>query len=161
MADFQAHINQAKKNLAILAVLNKEINTAWDWQVTTAYYTAVHIMNAHIAKVANLHYSTHDKLKNALYKPTSPAKIDTGIYIDYGILENLSRRARYLCNDVNAVSSNTAHLTFDVHLKRSLQKLDSIMTYMSKKHSIEFPLTEIDCIEIKSISFRYFKYAKH
>jgi hypothetical protein len=162
MADVQSHINQAKKNLAILSVLNKGANDAWDWQVTAAYYVAVHVMNAHIAKVANLHYSTHDKLKNALYKPMSPARIDTGVYVDYGILENQSRRARYLCNDTNAGTSiSTAHITFDVHLKRAIQKLDSIMDYMSNKHAILFPITVVDCIEIKTLSLKYFKYIKY
>ena len=161
MAEFQAHVNQALRNLTTLSKINKFIEDSWDWQVTTSYYVGVHIMNAHIAKTANLHYNTHDKVKNALYNQLSPAKIDQNIYLDYGKLENLSRRARYLCSDTNTTQSTVAHLTHDVHLKRALQKLDTIMEYMAKLHSITFPITDIDCIEIKSLTLKYFKYVKN
>ena len=158
MAEFQAHINQAVKNLATLSKINQFIEDSWDWQVTTSYYVGVHIMNAHIAKMANLHYTTHDKVKNALYNQLSPAKIDQQTYLDYGKLENLSRRARYLCNENSKAESPVAFITHDVHLKRALEKLDSIMVYMAKLHSITFPVTNIDCIELKGTTLQYFKY---
>jgi len=161
MAEFQAHVNQATKNLTILSQINKQIKDSWDWQVTTAYYVAVHIMNAHIAKIANLHYTTHDKVKNALYSQTSIAKIDQSIFLDYVKLEHLSRRARYLCNEVSLDESPHAFLTHDVHFKRALEKLDSVMIYMAKLHSITFSVTNIDCVEIKKLSLKYFKYVQN
>jgi len=88
MADFQSHITQAKRNLKFLEQTNTSSNGAWDWQVTIAYYTAVHIVNAHLAKGANLHYTTHEKVKNALFKPLSPVKIDQNIYLAYHKLED-------------------------------------------------------------------------
>ena len=161
MAEFQAHINQAKRNLAILEKTNKFIDDSWDWQVTKAYYVAVHLMNAHLAQTANLHYNTHDKVKNALYNQLSPAKIDPKIYLDYGKLENLSRRARYLCNENPATQPAMAFLTHDIHLKRALEKLDSIMVYMANLHSLTFPAINIDCIELKSSNLIYFKYIQY
>ena len=53
MADFQAHITQAKKNLQVLSEISLQINNSWDWQVTCSYYTAVHLMNAHLAYTVN------------------------------------------------------------------------------------------------------------
>jgi hypothetical protein len=161
MAEFQAHINQAKRNLAILEQTNKFIDDSWDWQVTKAYYVAVHLMNAHLAKTANLHYNTHDKVKNALYNQLSPAKIDQNIYLDYGKLENLSRRARYLCNENSATQPSVAFLTHDVHLKRALEKLDAIMVYMANLHSLTFTIINIDCIELMSSNLTYFKYIRY
>ncbi|HTH82456.1 MAG TPA: hypothetical protein VL490_05955 [Mucilaginibacter sp.] len=158
MADFQNHINQANRNLAILEKTNNFIDDSWDWQVTTAYYVAVHLMNAHLAKTANLHYTTHDKVKNALFNVLSPAKIDQTIYLEYVKLENLSRRSRYLCNDSAPAETGKTFLTYDVHLKRALEKLDSIMKYMAKEHKLSFSIIQVDCIEIKPLTLTYFKY---
>ena len=87
MADYQAHINQAKKNLTILSGISKQIDKSWDWQVTCCYYVAVHLMNSHIAKTANLHYKTHEKVKTALYDPMSTCKIPDDTYAAYIKLE--------------------------------------------------------------------------
>src|SRR6201996_3496254 len=139
MADYQSHLNQAKKNLQILADVNKTIHNSWDWQVTLCYYVAVHLMNAHLAIKANLHYKTHVDVKNALFSSTSPCKIPEDIYLDFAKLENYSRRARYLCNDnPHNHDSDRAFLTYDKHLKKSLILLDRILKYFSIEYEESF-----------------------
>ena len=87
MADYQAHIAQAKKSPAFLSGINQKLNDTWDWQVTTAYYVAVHLMNGHLARRANLHYKTHADVKNALFAQLSPCKILDYVYTSFIKLE--------------------------------------------------------------------------
>jgi hypothetical protein len=156
VAKFEEHINQAKKNLMTLQSVSQKVPDSWDWQVTMCYYTAVHLMNGHLAKIADLHYSTHEKVKNALYLDLSPGKIPDEIYTAYVKLEGLSRRARYLCHEDSASSEN--HLTYDRHLKKSIQKLDIILDFFKSKYGIDFPVVELDCIELKGKTYNCFKY---
>ncbi|MFD1255847.1 hypothetical protein ACFQ3S_03480 [Mucilaginibacter terrae] len=159
MADFQSHINQAKKNLIFLSEVNQKISNSWDWQVTTAYYVAVHLVNSHIAKTANMHFSSHERVKNALYDPKSFAKIDDSVYLAYVKLENLSRRARYLCNDNgDKTELDMTFVTHDVHLKKALSKLDVLIDFITKTHGQSFNIIPINCIEIKKSNLLYFKY---
>lgn len=160
MADYQAHINHAKKNLTILSGISQRIDQSWDWQVTCGYYVAVHLMNARIAKSANLHYKTHEKVKIALYDTLSSCKIPDDIYTAYVKLENLSRRARYLCHDDPAASTDDAHafFTYDKHLKKAIVQLDKLLNYFHDIYKENFGVTEINCIEIKNLAFTNFKY---
>jgi hypothetical protein len=116
MADFQAHITQAKRNLAILSQISLNVNDSWDWQITCAYYTAVHLMNAHLAKTVNLHYRTHVDVKKALYNEAWPCKVSDDVYTAYSILENYSRRARYLCHEtIEQTNDSIAYFIYDRH----------------------------------------------
>ena len=159
MADFQAHINQAKRNLSVLHQVNQNTaNNSWDWQVTIAYYVAVHLMNAHIAKKGNLHYKTHEKVKIALFDERSTCKIPDDIYTAYVKLENLSRRARYLCHEDRKGDNEHAFFTYDKHLKKALVQLNGLMLFFEKEHHVQFDKIDIDCIEIKGLSLLYFPY---
>jgi len=163
MADYQSHFNQAKKNLAFLSEINQKISDNWNWQVTACYYVAVHLVNGHLAKVANMHYSSHERVKNALFNDLSPAKIDEQAFLAYVKLENLSRRARYLCKDTDSKDDKVKEpektfLTHDVHLKKALIKLDLLMGYFATKYGETFDLYNMDCLEIKGISLKYFQY---
>lgn len=161
MADFQSHINQAKRNLSTLYQLNQNTTDSWDWQVTIAYYVGVHLMNAHIAKKGNLHYKTHEKVKIALFDDMSPCKIPEDIYISYVKLENLSRRARYLCHEDKRGDHDHAFFTFDKHFKKALIQLNQLMIFFEKEQDIQFSIIDIDCIEIKSLSLFYFPYKQN
>ncbi|HEY8929204.1 MAG TPA: hypothetical protein VIM55_08445 [Mucilaginibacter sp.] len=159
MADFQAHIQQAKKNLATLSEISLKVNDSWDWQVTCAYYTAVHLMNAHLAQTVNQHYKTHVDVKNALFNSLWPSKVPDDIYTSYSKLENLSRRARYLCHDNLAQNDpSTAYITYDRHLMKALKKLDAILVFFAFKYQVSFNISDIDCIELKNGPFKYFQY---
>lgn len=158
MAGFDGHINQSKKNFKTLSLINKSAPESWDWQVTISYYVAVHIVNAHLAQCADLHYKTHESVKNALFKDTSIAKIPEEIYTSYVKLEGLSRRARYLCHENSGDNIENTHFTYDKHLKRALKYLDKVLDYFKSKYGIEFDIIDIDCIELKNESLKYFQY---
>jgi len=160
MADYQDHIKQANKNLTILGGINNQFNQNWDWQVTAAYYTAVHLMNGHLAKTANLHYKTHADVKNALFASLSPCKVPDDIYTAFVKLENYSRRSRYLCHeDVEKTDDSLVYLTYDRHLKKSLGYLDKILSFFSSKYGESFEEISIKCLELKNLKLTHFKYS--
>ncbi|MDR3695655.1 hypothetical protein [Mucilaginibacter sp.] len=158
MASFQAHIKQAKKNLKILSETSQKINDCWDWQVTISYYVAVHLMNARLADKLNLHYKTHKDVKIALYNEYFACKIPDEIYTAYVSLENLSRRARYLCHEDSEIPNETEYHTYDRHLKKALSKLDIILNYFCIEHGLTFEKCAIDCLDIKSQILSNFYY---
>lgn len=150
MASFDEHILQAKSNLKFLEETNSKNQSFWDWQVTAAFYVAVHIVNAHLAQVANLHYRTHEDVKNAInpHRPLAIGKVDEPIYLSYVKLEGLSRRSRYLCHDNNETHSNLQHLTYDKHFTKAIRKLDELLDYFSNKYSLTIPTTSVKAPEL-------------
>lgn len=162
MADYSAHLKKAKRNLYLVSGINKAFNEDWDWQVTIAYYAAVHLMNAHLAKKGNLHYKTHVDVKNALFSSLSVCKVPDDIYLSFVKLENYSRRSRYLCHeDIEKTEDSKEYPTYDKHLKKALGYLDKILIFFNKEYGESFDRQEIDCLEIKSTIYFYFSYKKH
>lgn len=150
MASFEEHILQAKKNLKFLEETNAKNQSFWDWQVTTAFYVAVHIINAHLCKIGNLHYRTHEDVKNAInpHRPLAIAKVSEAIYLSYVKLEGLSRRARYLCHDSPEIHANVGHLTFDKHFAKAIRKLDSFLSHFQSCYSLGLPITKVKAPEL-------------
>lgn len=104
---------------------------------------------------------THEKVKIALFDDMSPCKIPEEIYTSYVKLENLSRRARYLCHEDKNGDHDHAFFTFDKHFKKALIQLNQLMIFFKKEQDIQFNITDIDCIEIKSLSLFYFPYKQN
>jgi hypothetical protein len=48
VALFEENIAQAKSNLNFLETVNQKIGNYYDWQVTICFYTAGHLVNAHL-----------------------------------------------------------------------------------------------------------------
>ncbi|MEJ0105203.1 MAG: hypothetical protein WDO19_22760 [Bacteroidota bacterium] len=160
MASFDEHINQAKSNLLFLTETNSKNNSFWDWQVTTAFYVAVHIVNAHLAHIGNLHYRTHEDVKNAInpYNPLALGKIDETIYLCYAKLEGLSRRSRYLCHDDPANRGTNVHLTYDRHFAKAIRNLDKLLNFFNLNYNLKYTKPKISCSELsKSENFKVFE----
>ena len=165
MAKFDEHVKQATSNLSLLHHTNKSKNDAWDWQVTMCFYTAVHLVNAHIAHKQDLHYRSHKQVKHAL-NPAKSIPIGTELteelYKSYVKLQNLSRRSRYLCLDSEDVpESDVAYLTFDKHLAKAIYHLDRLMDFINKEYSVKFHSMNIDCKEMEKKTYSHFKYHKY
>lgn len=149
MASFDEHIQQANNNLKFLTETNSKCQSFWDWQVTTCFYTAVHLVNAHLAKVANLHYRTHEHVKNAInpFNPLAVPKVSQDLYLSYTKLEGLSRRSRYLCHE-DLTSSNAGHLTYDKHLAKAIRHLDIVLDYFTVLYNLTFSQAKIFCPDL-------------
>lgn len=159
MAAFNNHIDQAKSNLNFLLQANQSGPSFWDWQVTICFYTAVHTVNAHLAQVGNLHYQTHEAVKQALnpFNLLSICKVPQDVYLDYGKLEGLSRRSRYLCNEATYKQPELHHMTFDKHFAKAIKCLDRIMLYFSNIYGISFGIYTIKCVELNKTPLSFFK----
>jgi len=116
MANYNAHITQAKKNLYFLNSITDTNN--FEWQVTVCFYVAVHLINAHLAKQVNQHYRSHGQVDLAINSrnPMSPARLTDDLYLAYNKLFNLSRRARYLIHDDKENTDTKEFLTYSIHL---------------------------------------------
>jgi hypothetical protein len=159
LAKYEDHIAQAKRNLTFLVSINNSIQDSYDWQVTACFYTALHLVNAHLSKYG-LQYRKHKDVNFALNfaNPTSPARLPEDEYISYTALQSLSRRSRYLVNEKDHnIGSIEAFLTYDKHLARSLRHLNKLLEHFSALYKIEFPLTSVKCPEIKAGELKYFE----
>jgi len=147
LASFEEHIQKATSNLKFLEQSNLKLQDYWDWQVTTTFYVAVHVVNAHLARVSDLHYRTHEHVKNAInpLRRTAEAAVNEEIYLCYVKLESLSRRSRYLCHESKGEAS-AAHQTYDVHFTKAIKCLDKILDFFCTQHSI----TSIPVVTVKS-----------
>ena len=82
------HLNQVSQNKAFLQSINR---TAYpDWAITVIFYTALHYIDALLAK-ENVHPGSHDRRDNYV---TRRHELRT-IAKDYFRLKNSSRTARY------------------------------------------------------------------
>lgn len=159
MANFVQHVAQARHNLSLLQILFPHTKY-YDWQVTVCYYTAVHLVNAHLAKTGNTHFQNHSETKNAInYKGTSISSIGETPFKHYVSLENLSRRARYLSHQSKGNHPGRAFATEPYHLANALFKLENLMLYFGEKYAIQFSEMEVTCPEVKAElknSLKYF-----
>jgi hypothetical protein len=143
VATFQEHINQAKCNIAFLQNINNIVDDCIDWQVTVAFYTALHLVNAHISS-NGLQYRRHTDVKDVLLK------LPEDEYTSYVSLQSLSRRARYLVSEKdNNLADATAFFTYEKHLAKAFKHLDVLMRYFTTRYTFELPILTVKCIELK------------
>lgn len=157
MAEFSEHINQAKSNLSFLkSILDQK--DYWDWKVTVSFYVAVHLINAHLANKANLHYRSHDRVDKAInpFYPTSVTKLTEDNYLAYTKLQGLSRRSRYLINEKKSNKSENNHFTHEIHFIRAIKNLDKVLKFINDEYEIAFDSLDIDSEHYKSKSLEYF-----
>ncbi|MBI1782287.1 MAG: HEPN domain-containing protein [Sphingobacteriales bacterium] len=150
MATFDEHIQQAKRNFDFLCLVNQKVNDHFDWQVTVCFYTALHLVNAHLSK-HNLQYRKHHDVNYALNPDVqlSVSKLPEEEYDSYIALQRLSRRSRYLVNEKdNNISSTQAFFTYDKHLAKAIRNLDKLIRYFDKKYTLEFNAKNFSCIEL-------------
>lgn len=160
MPGFDEHINQAKKNLKFLEDVNKQFNADYiDWQVTICFYTALHLVNAHLSKF-DIQYRKHSDVNDALnpYNQLSISKLPLDEYESYISLQSLSRRSRYLVNEKDRqIGSFSAAITYDVHLCKAIKHLNKIIAHFSEKYSLDILPISVKCICLKaSDKLRYF-----
>jgi hypothetical protein len=159
LAKYEEHLLQAKRNLRFLATINNSIEDCHDWQVTVCFYTALHLVNAHLTKYG-LQYRKHRDVNFALNftNPGSPARLPEDQYISYTALQSLSRRSRYLVNEKDQnLAANQAFLTYDKHLARALRHLNILLVHFAALYTIELKTLNVKCSEIKLNELKYFK----
>ena len=136
MPKFEEHIQQAEHNLEFLANINETIPNCIDWQITVCFYTALHLVNAHLSKFGH-QYRKHTDVQHAINPEVqiSPSKLPEDEYVAYTALQQLSRRSRYLVNEKDSKLKETAAArTYDTHLSKAIKHLDRLSHYFSVKY---------------------------
>ncbi|SFD13916.1 hypothetical protein SAMN05518672_101670 [Chitinophaga sp. CF118] len=155
MPQFLDHVNQAKHNISFLENINSSNPAGYiDWQVTSCYYVAVRLINAHLAN-HDMQYRTHVDVKDAI-NPHSASSIRQGSaleqteYLAYVKLQSLSRRSRYLVNEKDDnLNEQKVFLTYDVHFEKALRHLNTLIIYFNKKLGTRINPLKIKCSTIK------------
>ncbi len=151
MAIFGEHISQAESNLEFLQTINQNVKNYYDWQVTVCFYTAVHLVNAHLTK-HSLQYRQHKDVNYALNPEValSVSKLPHEEYEAYIGLQRLSRRSRYLVNEKDKkLTQQNAYFTYEVHLGRAIRNLDKLMCYFNSKYGLNLPTIIFTCSELR------------
>lgn len=163
MGTFSEHLNPSQSNLQFLSKISSSTDNFWDWQVTVCFYSALHLINAHIVNKTQSNYLTHKDVE-AVLNPNnllSVARLDIPNYIAYIKLLELSRRSRYLLNenfkkgekqDIQKVS-----LTYSKHFRKAIIHLDTLIAFISKEYNIAFNPCEIKCMDLQGINLTHFK----
>ena len=158
MPQFEEHIHQAKRNLSFLREITA-INDSYDWQVTVCFYTALHLINAHLSK-SGLQYRKHSEVDLAINPKNllSLTRLPDDEYVAYSSLYKLSRRSRYLVNLKDGqIGAEAASLTHDRHLSKALKHLDLLLEYFNKLYNLNLIIYEVNLpIEAQSHRFNYF-----
>jgi hypothetical protein len=164
LASYQDHVTQAGKNLDFLVGINTNCRPFIDWQVTTCFYVGVHLINAFLAKEADLHFGSHQKVQDAISPDSSIAKtrLDNDTYLAYKKLRNLSRRARYLCNHENtSAKPEIASYIFEKHFLHAFTNLDKLIKFFYAKYGHAFNASTITYkFTMATPNCIYFKFAK-
>jgi len=157
MADFSEHINQAKSNLNFLNSITS-IKDYWDWKVTVSFYVALHLVNAHLAQKADLHYRTHNKVDQAInpFNTFSVTKFSEENYLAYTKLLGLSRRSRYLVNEKIRNNKNRLYFTYEKHFIKAIKNLDIILKYFNREYNVDFDKINIESEYYKSQTLNFF-----
>lgn len=149
---FEDHITQAKRNLSFLERANASTPEFLDWQVTVCFYTAVHLVNAHLS-LYGMQYRRHKDV-NAALNPKDMDSINAGSsfkeseYLAYKKLQSLSRRSRYLING-DRPEEETACLIYDTHLAKSLRHLNTLIKFFTSTYKVRFQNIAVKCAGIK------------
>ena len=157
MASFDEHVAQSKSNLAFLSCVNQQIKNYLDWQVTVCFYSALHLVNAHLSK-HGLQYRKHHDVNFGLNPDVqlSISKLPQDEYDAYIALQRLSRRSRYLVNDKEIASPN-AFFTYDKHIAKAIRHLDKLLNYFSTTYKLDIKPVKFSCTDLKSSdNLKYF-----
>lgn len=159
MPKFVDHIEHSQSNLDFLSFLTHNTNEDeyLDWKVTTCFYVAVHIMNAHLANFS-LQFRTHVDVDRHInpFTHVNIAKVSENVYVAYQQLSILSRRSRYLVNQKNLDSSSAAFCK-GAHFAKAINKLEILLEFSKEKLNHEFNLLILKTKELKQGQLRNIK----
>lgn len=99
------YVDQSTHNQEISNVLNKLVYQSCDWEITTMFYSALHLTNEYLIQ-QEITMPTNHKVRNGLIK-----SLLLPIYPEYQKLFYLSQRSRYLVKydrmtDADVITAN-------------------------------------------------------
>lgn len=163
MPEFDSHVKQAKRNIDFLEQSNLSKVKYFDWYITTIFYSALHLINAHIVKSRDLHFNAHSKVNNAINpeRPITICPVSEDCYKSYLALRKKSRVSRYLCRD-NSSNEQMQKAVYvnEKEFKRAILHLDAVLDYFSTTYGVDFKKTNIHSLYLKDAETKYFSVIK-
>lgn len=133
MADAQIHEQQAKHNYSLLTQLQSS-STYRDWQITVAFYTALHIIDCELEKKSPNWKGKflQEGIESGWYgaRNLAVSKMFSDIFNNYRMLMEKSRIMRYLEREaankkaIDAITEDAAKNLIDKHLGAILKKFN-------------------------------------
>ncbi len=137
MATFNDHIAQAKHNYEFCKFICKNSDNFYDWRVTVNFYIGIHLINAHLAYIDNVHYRRHSDVENAINPNNNGGcALPEEIYLSYKSLHNLSRRSRYLISEKMHNREEVIHHTSEKHYNKSKNRMIEIAEFFETKYHL-------------------------
>lgn len=133
MDNSKTHEDQAKSNYSLLKDIL--LRTKYkDWKITVAFYTALHVMECQLIKKnpdwRRKNFQRNDPTSQHAWRSTCVSSLFKDVALNYRMLEERSKTARYLentsedkiANDV--ISEKDTKQCIDVYLKGILKKFN-------------------------------------
>jgi hypothetical protein len=115
----QQHLQKAQHNSQLSAALARLAQPYLDWQVTTLFYGAVHLLQAYFVAKTNQYPQSHQERDELIGRDPHL----TAIFADYRELKQLSVSCRYMCWPTNAHDVNQAQK----HLATIRQHIENLL----------------------------------
>jgi hypothetical protein len=101
MANENDHLDKVRSNIKLILRLEEFDNPPYDWLVTVAFYSALHLVHAHLARYS-AHPGDHKELRFIMGScPIEECRVSERCYSNYLSLENYSRCSRYMRHHVS------------------------------------------------------------
>lgn len=152
---YNDHLHQSRNNLKFLEFVNNHTTQYHDWEVTSCYCVAVHLVNAYLSLYESQiwrHYEVMELLKQF----RNQAFIPDTFFRAYYKLRHLSRRSRYLVNERNAnTASVVAYYIDENHLKKALEYLHTLIAFFKERYGTQLEKIRINCSSINTTALCY------
>lgn len=145
MPDSPAHFRQAQRNLKVVAWLNSSDTSYWDWQITTLFYSALHLINGHIVATEGTFYNSHAEVRNCIHWQSGrKASLPREIGLAYEKLQLLSRKARYLYDPERPESNKPQYAGAD-SFEKAVYAFDKVYRHIAGLYGLELEPVQINC----------------
>lgn len=125
------YLAKAKHNEGFLESIDRE--RFCDWWVTASFYVALHYVNAFVSVSIKSGFCSHEKIKNLLHPEGNfpDLRFPKDKFEDYMLLQNLSRKARYM--QVGDHEDSVCKLMKPKHVARAERLMDSVRSYVMSR----------------------------
>jgi len=154
LADFDEHVQRATDNLELFQEFNSTKPQEKKWQVTFLFYSALHLMQAHLVRCNN-YAIHHSERKEKLFFGNSRefGGLEEEVYEAYIHLEKLSRRDRYMShgtakNAVDALNQPAAIMKHK-HILQAVRDWNVVCAFFHKRYGIQMKCIKVNCLSAK------------
>ena len=112
------HLAKVRQNLQVLESLDLARDGTIEWSITILFYSALHLIEAYFVSERGFGCKHHFSRATEIQRDS----VIASLYIDYSVLETLSREARYDVSSFNHGDLNRARQCFET-VKKAVEAL--------------------------------------